>query len=264
MAGWRATLALGGLGGLLTALLLLLIPESPRWLERTGRADLARRAAARFARSRVVFSAGAVPHASATSAPQPASDGNFAGRLALLMALQLIQQVAFIGFFALGGIVLGKKGFSVREALLFVGLAGLGSPVGHLIAAAFIDKISRPMTLIGSSLVLAALGLVFAYAQAPPVVLAAQVGFVLVGSIMLSTLAIYAPEMFTTRSRGLANGLGYSANRVGAVMAPLVLLPLLNTSGPLVLFYVISTGLILQAVLVHLFGPRGTGGRTLD
>jgi putative MFS transporter len=64
LEGWRLTLSIGGVGGLLVLLMALRLPESPKWLERKGRQRAAGEALARFLASLPVSQT--VPKASAS------------------------------------------------------------------------------------------------------------------------------------------------------------------------------------------------------
>jgi MFS transporter, putative metabolite:H+ symporter len=267
LEGWQSTLILGGVGGLVVALACSRLPESPRWLERRGRTEAARNQLARFERSVAVGSPPPPPaHVGRESqAPGVASDHqNFRGRLALVIVLQFLQPLAIIGFAALSGIVLGQKGHDVHASLLFLAISALGSPIGAILASTVVDRFARHQVFIACALAMAVLGLSFAVVNSPAALMAIGAAYMIVIVIYSITLNIYAPEMFVTERRGFASGIGHAANRIGAAAVPILLLPLLMTSGAMALFLLIAATLLLSAALVFLVGPRNLAGHALN
>lgn len=267
LEGWRVALAAGGLGGAAVGCLSMFIPESPRWIEGRGRLFDAEHEAERFTLSPPVIRL-APPKRVPLQTPEPASADasdypRFKGRLALLLTLQVIQPVVLYGLTALSGIVLGQKGFSVNDSLLYISLAAFGAPVGTLLAAAIVDRVSRPSLFITCAVTLAILSFAFPFVQSAAMNVAIAAGFFLVVAVYANVLNIYGPEMFESDRRGFATGLGYGLNRAGALLVSFGLLPLLMASSALPAFGVISGSLILSATLVFLWGPRDTAGKGL-
>jgi putative MFS transporter len=135
--------------------------------------------------------------------------------------------------------------------------------VGALLASIVIDRLPRHVTFAACAILMAGLGIGFASAEAPEVAMGFGMAYMVLTVIYAMTLSIYGPEMFVTQVRAFAAGLGYAANRIGAALVPLALLPLLLETGPLVLFGFIAIVLVLSAILVMLFGPRDVSGRAL-
>jgi len=241
LEGWRLTLLAAGCGGLVVFAMALRLPESPRWLQRR--------------------TAGA----GSTEPVQPAagtSEGSFGGRLALLLALQMLLPLDLFGFTALSGVVMRQKGVDLHGSLLFLAVAGVGA-LGSLTASFFVDRFARQRLYATGCLVLGGLGLALALSTSVGVAMGIAACFFFSVTIVATTLNVYGPEMFGTARRGLATGLGYAAYRAGAAFVPLAMLPLLLSRGALPTFSVIAAGMAASAVLVVLFGPRGTAGRAL-
>ena len=76
-------------------------------------------------------------------------------------------------------------------------------------------------------------------------------------------LSIYASKIFPTSIRACATATAWSANRVGSAVAPLALLPLLHSYGPLVVLAIIAATLIVNFALIQIFGPKGLAGKPL-
>ena len=260
--GWQWSFAAGGLGGLVVAALALRLPESPRWLERVGRADLAAAELSRFEASTPLTRStameageGTVTHsAPAPIAPSPANE--FGRRLALLLALNLLVAFAVIGFVALSGVVLAQKGHDAHSSLLYMSLLALGAPLGAILASLVIDRFPRHISFSVGCLLMAALGLAFGIVESAEALVLIGGAYMVTVTILTMTLNIYGPEMFTTEKRAFASGLGYAANRLGAAIVPLALLPLLIAMGGFTMFVLIAAALLLAAVLVMVWGPR--------
>lgn len=269
--GWQATFAVGGLGGLLVAMLTLRLPESPRWLASRGRIQASGAQLRRFETSRPLgdparVSAEPAPvesHETLAPAGQAGRGPDFAKRLTLVMVLQFFQPLAVIGFAALSGVVLAKKGYDTHSSLLYVGVASLGAPLGALLASFVIDRLPRHVMFTICGIVMAILGLGFGLSSSPAAAMGIGMVYMIFIVLFTMTFNIYVSEMFVTEVRGVASGAAYAANRVGAMMVPLLLLPLLLETGATVMFSAIAATLLLSVSLVWLFGPRDLAGRAL-
>jgi putative MFS transporter len=272
LEGWQATFAVGGIGGLIIAILTLRLPESPRWLASRGRLEATDAQLRRFEASRP-FGKSAPPvappapvddhHALAPSG-QAARGPDFAKRLTLVMVLQLLQPLAVIGFAALSGVVLAKKGYDIHDSLLYVGVASLGAPLGAVLASFMIDRLPRHVMFTGCAVIMAVLGLAFGLSTSPAAAMGFGMAYMVVIVLFTMTFNIYASEMFVTEVRGLASGAAFAANRVGAMLVPIALLPLLLETNATVMFGLIAATLIASALLVWFFGPRDLAGRALQ
>ena len=77
-----------------------------------------------------------------------------------------------------------------------------------------------------------------------------------VTSIYLSLMNLYAAELFPTEARSRLLASAWALNRVGAAVAPLLLVPLLRNHGPQQMFAVIA-GTIVAAIVVTCLSPAG-------
>lgn len=262
LEGWRWALIIGAVGSLLVGLLFLVTPESPRWLIARGRHAEADEVCRRFERSAGLGAPAVAPAPDALSeAAALPSRRTILQRALLFGTLDFLSPWATIGFPLLSGAVLIGRGFQVSESLLYVGVSMFGPTIGVLLGTLFVDRLERRVTLVLCAIVMAALGVAFAGLDAPVLLMATGLGFTLVGSIYITTLNVYAAEVFPTAWRATVSSGAWGVNRIAAALVPLALLPLLKTSGAIAMFTVVAAVLVTSALLLVAFGPRQASGR---
>lgn len=251
---WRIAFIAGTAGSALAALLFCLLPESPRWLAARGRHDEAERACRRFERSRPWWDAApAVPppgQPAAGPAEVPA-----APRWPLVGGLFLLSAWATVAFPLMTGAVLAAKGFGLKDTLLYVGLSTLGPTVGTFVASFWIDRLERRRALALSAGVLVLAGGTFVATGSPAWLVASSFAFTLFSVIYTAGLNLYAAEIFPTARRARASATAWAFNRFGAAIAPLALLPLLRSEGPLAMYALVAACLLASMGLLALSPP---------
>ena len=86
--------------------------------------------------------------------------------------------------------------------------------------------------------------------------IAANALFLLASAIYVPTLTLYGAELFEAANRATGLSRAWACNRLGAVLAPLVLLPLLRNEGTIALVATIAATLAASVGLLFA-SPRG-------
>ena len=262
---WRWAMLVGAGGALVTGVLFLtLLPESPRWLAARGRTGEANSVLARLG-SRSP-GANLVPDRPAKSitADQPVARPSLLRRLAVTFGLNFLSPWATSAFPILSGAILIQKGFRLSDSLLYVGISLFGPMIGTIVAAIFVDRVERRVSIVGCAVAMLLSGASFVISMSPVWLMASGVMFGIFASLYLPTLSVYAAEMFSTVERGWTTSTGWAVNRFGSAIGLLLLLPLLHFAGPLAMFAVIGGSLLLTILLVATAGPPGRSGLAVD
>jgi putative MFS transporter len=266
-SGWRWLLIIGALGALIVWFIRRGLPESPRWYEIRNRSEDAERVLSTIERDSMREN-----HLDALPAPEEvvvaplkkASLGEvfgrqYARRTTMLWIFQILQTVGYYGFGSLAPLVLAAKGFSIFQTLGYTTLIYLGYPIGSLISIGLVERFERKWLIVGSALVMAALGLCFGFATAVPLIVVSGFLLTVTSNFFSNAFHIYQAEIFPTRIRGTAVGTAYSLSRLTSGILPFFGVALLDASGPVAVF---AAAAILMGILcldVGILGPRSTG-----
>jgi putative MFS transporter len=258
--GWRTMFVLGGLGALVVWYLRKALPESPRWLESVGRTDEAE-ALLRGIEREVERQHGPLPPP-AQAAPALPSYGlgsllnpvllprMFVGGVTLIVANTLIY-----GFVTWLPTFFVQEGRSIVASFGYAFFMSVGAPVGSLIGALTADSWGRKPTIIGASLLTILFGGIYPFIKDP--ILLTLVGFLLIVPIYILVallFAIYIPELFPTEVRLRATGICNTFGRGATIVTPFLVVALFKTYGVGGVLSLMIGLLIVQIVVVLLFG----------
>lgn len=257
---WRAMFVVGGVGALAVWYLRKALPESPRWLESVGRADAADEILVSIEREV------SLQHAPLPSPLAPLStipSRNLASLLSpALLPRMIVGGVTLIvvntliyGFVTWLPTFFVQQGLSIATSFGYSLVMSLGAPIGSAIGAFSADSCGRKPTIIGASLLTAAIGSIYPFIKNPAILVV--VGFLLIIPIyVLVTLlfAIYIPELFPTEVRLRASGICNTFGRGATILTPFIVVALFRSHGVGgVLAFMIGL-LIVQICVVLLFG----------
>jgi putative MFS transporter len=264
--GWRYMFALAGIGALIVWFLRHRMPESPRWLESTGRLDEAEATLAAIEREieartgplpavqRVVnLNVGSVP-LRALFAP------GLRGRTLVAALTAIAVNIGLYGFIAWLPTFFVSEGLSVVKSLGFVMLMSIGSPVGGLVGYLIADRIGRAKGIVIAALVSIALGWIYVMLREPAQLIV--VGFCLVTSIYtITTLGLfgYIPELFPTEVRLRGTGVAGTCGRAASIATPYLALTLyqhVGVSGVIAMVSVVLAVLCVAIMVIRVETSR--------
>jgi MFS family permease len=272
--GWRFAFALGAIIAVFTLWVRRVLPESPRWLFQKGRKAEAEAILVKLEAGESRFGA---PEAEVIAKPvAPRSSGFWSqlrrlvrdepGRLAIGCALDFTEAAGYYGIFAfLPLVVLPHVGIGERQVPIFFLIGNIGAAAGGILAAYLLDKAGRKIT-VTSFYVLAAISMLgmgeaTRGGSAGGVLWAfIVVNFCATGS-WISAYPTFA-EAFSTPLRSTGIGASVAFGRIGAAMAPPLLVFLshrvsvMAAFGVLAGFYLLGAGAMIPW---WIWGPEGRG-----
>jgi MFS transporter, putative metabolite:H+ symporter len=261
--GWRAMFVLGGIGALIVWYMRKSLPESPRWLEATGRLQEAE--ALMQAIEKEASQGQPLP------APAAASTAVVSSDVATLFAPPLLSRmiVGSICLITINTLLYGfvtwlpvffiKQGLSIATSFGYSLLMALGAPVGSAIGALTADHWGRKPTIIGASLISVVLGVIYPMISDP--VLLPAIGFALTVPIYVLVallFGVYIPELFPTEVRLRASGIVNTLGRGATIVTPFMVVALFEARGISGVMALMIGLLVVQIVAVWAFGiePR--------
>ncbi|MCF7733626.1 MAG: sugar porter family MFS transporter [Akkermansiaceae bacterium] len=281
--GWRWMFASGILPSLLFGLLLLAIPESPRWLIEQRRED-----EARAVMTKVAGPAFAASESAAIKASLAGEQGTWRELLSprlrlpltLGIALAILQQVTGINVFMYFGTTIFNNLSSetgIDAGMLAQAIIGGSGVLFTIIAIATVDKWGRkPLMFIGTAGMMVSLigmGLMAQLLEDPTTASAAMLGFIIlyiacfglsVGPVVWVILAEIFPTAVRGRALGLATCCLWLADYLVTQTFPMMdknpwLIAKMNHAFP---FYIYAFFCIVLLVVMR-FVPE-TKGRSLE
>jgi MFS transporter, SP family, arabinose:H+ symporter len=270
---WRGMLLAGLLPAGVLFILLLFVPESPRWLTKQGRSRAALEILARVnGRAAAQHELAEIEETVAQESPSIKQLFHRGMRLALLIGIVLpfFSQVSGVNVIVYyGPKVLKTTGLGHNAALYWQILFGVVSSVATLAAILTIDKLGRkPLLLsgvVGVGLMLALSGLLMAGENVSPMWLVATFAVYLAcfnfsyGSVCW----VIVSEIFPTAIRGRAMSIGIFSLWVGCALVTQTFPPLLNAVGPTITFWLYGLTIPVAFLFVLFLVPE-TKGRSLE
>lgn len=234
--GWRWGLALGAVPALYAIYVRMGLPESVRFLESKGRHEEAEKIVREFETE-------ADPSEYDTAAPpeeKPIRGGiwgpDLRKRTAAFWIVWFCVSLSYYGAFTWIPSLLVGQGFTLVRSFSFTLIITLAQLPGYAVAAWLIEVWGRRMTLsvfLGGSAVSA---LLYGMAAAEWQIIAA--GCLLSFFNLGAWGALYAigPELYPTHIRATGTGAGASFGRIGSILAPLIVPPVLAFGGNIAVF----------------------------
>ena len=272
-SGWRWMFGSETLPAVLFFVLLLGVPESPRWLTKQGRhrealTILTRVGGSQSAQEQMVQIKDAIAH-EGTSMRQLFQPG-IRVALAIAVVLAVLQQITGINVVLYYGPEIFKEaGSKAAESIDFQVLVGVVNTVFLLVAIWLIDKLGRrPLMLItsvGMGVSLALLGLAFYLEQFQgPWVLALVLAYVAAFELGMGPVVwVLMSEIFPTRIRGRAMSIATVCLWIACFLVSATFPWMLETLKGPATFWLYAAMCVVSFLFVSRFVPE-TKGKTLE
>ena len=258
--GWRAMFVLGGFGALGVWYARKSLPESPRWLEASGRTAEAEELMRRIERE-VSEEKGDLPAPAA--APTIAVSRKFSSLLTRQMLPRLfVGSVVLIvintllyGFVTWLPTFFVNEGMTIAKSFAFALVMSLGAPLGAGLGALTADRWGRKPMIIGASMIAAVFGAIYPFVRDP--ILLPLVGLMLVIPIYVLVallFGMYVPELFPTEVRLRASGICNTFGRGATIGTPFLVVSLYTQYGVGGVLAMMIGLLVVQSLVVAFFG----------
>ena len=248
---WRIIFFLSSAPALLGLVLRYYVPESPVYLNKSGRSDEARQVLDRIAKTN---GSTAMIGQLKPETPQKKSltelfSPELRRRTILLFAAWFAISVSYYGIFVYLPVRLASEGFGFMRGQIFLVVLAIVQLPGYALAAYGVEKWGRKPTLIGF-LAFSALGsFLYSFGNAYGLVVGATL---LMSFAMLGTwgcLYAFTPEVFPTPLRATGMGSSGTIARIAGLLAPSIIVPIMTTNFTLAIT-TIAAILFVSAICV--------------
>jgi sugar porter (SP) family MFS transporter len=269
---WRWQLGIAAAPAALFLVMLLGIPQSPRWLVAQKRLEEAEQVLRKLGSEKPGLELASI-RASLESDASPSSDRLFQWRYRrpIMLALVLATFNQLIGINAVLyylNDIFAMAGFDRTSQNAQAVAVGATMLISTLIALSLIDKFGRRTLLlvgsVGLAICLAAIATIFHFKQHQQLLLVFLVGYVAFFAFSQGAVIwVYLSEIFPDRVRAHGQSLGSSTHWVmnAIVSAAFPVIATQSQSGPFFMFLVV---VILQFIVVLRFFPETSGVRLED
>lgn len=252
MDAWRAIFFATSLPALVGVVLRLYVPESPMFLNRSGKGAQARAVLQRVARTNGRLEP--IPELAPENAAKPRLAALFEGVLrrrsvCLFLAWMLIS-IAYYGVFVYLPVRLGAQGFGFMRGQEFLIVLALVQLPGFALSAYGVERWGRKPTLVGFLLLSAAGCMCYSLGSSTLLVVGSTLlmSFALLGT--WGALYAFTPEVYPTQLRASGMGMAGAVARFGGLFAPSIVAPVMATHFTLALA-MLATFLALGALAIR-------------
>ncbi|MBR6203595.1 MAG: MFS transporter [Candidatus Methanomethylophilaceae archaeon] len=226
--GWRAAFFVGAVPALFAAVLRQAVPESPRYLEITGRHEEANEIVSRMERQAGVASKDDGPEEDKTvkvgwaeSLKKLWSRRNLRSTV-VLWVIWFGINFGYYGFVLWTPSLLMEEGFSMVRSFEFVLIMCFAQLPGYFSAAYLVEKVGRKPTMIVYFMGTALASWLFGHASSEMEILATGCLLYFFALGAWGCVYSYTPEVYPTDIRASGSGWASAFGRVGALIAQIV------------------------------------------
>ncbi|MEE2527542.1 MFS transporter [Pseudarthrobacter sp. J75] len=270
---WRWVFGLLFIPAILVMFFRRYVPETPRFLASKGRLDEANLVITRLARGKL---SGKIedPEVYITAVPGPAVtqttghwkdalQGRLLKRTVLLCIAVCMSYAAQISMLTLMPTILVSQGYAVNTSLWFTLIMQSGSLLGACTAAFLASRVPRKKVLTAAAILGCVAGLSMAFlASSIVLVVAFGVLFNFAVIILNTTIWLFAPELYPTRTRGFGTSIILAAGSLSGGLFPLISGVIFDSAGLLGMFATLAGLFIILGIVVQF--PPETFGKPLE
>lgn len=271
--GWRAAFFIGAVPALFAAVLRFLTPESPRYLELSGRYDKADALVSKLEdEAGISYTGGQAPQGDGKRPSMLRAFGSLwtkrhVRRTFVLWIIWFGINFGYYGFVQWTPTLLGDRGFDLVVSLRFTLIMSLAQLPGYALAALLIEKIGRKpvLTLFMAGTALAAWLFGHSSSEAQVLAFGCLLYFFALGA--WGCVYSYTPELYPLKVRGVGVGWAMAFGRVGAFLAPQIVPKVYNAYGAekgFSMVFVILTVVFLAVAVTVLVVGEETKGKAVD
>jgi len=256
---WRWVLATSALPALLTLLMRIGIPESPRWLKHNGQADLAKSIVDKYLGEGYY-------HAEAIDAEEQRPTGlgelfkgeNFK-RLAFCSVLWAANVGPFFAIFTFAPTVL--TALNIQNETLGTIILNSFATIGAIIGMASLEHVGRRMqTLITFGATTVALAVIGIWGSAPGLVVVILFAiFALFNAAQGNLTVVYPSEIMPTEVRATGIGVACAVSRISAAVGTFLLPIGIDSIGVAACMLIGAAVLLIGLVYSYFEAPETTG-----
>ncbi len=273
--GWKPMFFIGSFPILLSLLIPILLPESPRWLAGRGRSAEAGRKLSAIERSIEVSTRQPLDSYEPVDLPSTLTNQStwrelfsdrYRGRTVGICLLWISAYACTYSIAAwLPTLLTRFYGLPLQLALEYAVLTSIAGAFGCVALATVVDRLRRQTVFLTCFVVTAAatgmLGVLNGGAPATFIILMSITSFFLL--IATGALYLYTPELFPTRIRAMGTGFASFCLRLTAIATPFGV-GILVTSGYIRGFYWALFGLAVAGIFSALRASYETAGKILE
>jgi len=272
--GWRYAFWIGAVPALFAAVLRMAVPESPRFLEVSGKPEEADRLITLMEKQAGISNGDSFQTKLPDSAAGKAKvsflelwSGKYLRTTLVLWVIWFGINFGYYGFVLWTPTLLVGKGFTLIKSFEFTFIMCLAQLPGYFSAALLVEKIGRKPVLSAYFAGTALAAWFFGHAATTGQVLAFGCLLYFFSLGAWGCVYAYTPEVYPTVARGSGSGWAAAFGRLGAFTAPFVVPVIYNRLGAEVgytyVFIMLMAVFAVVAVVVALFGKE-TMGKSLE
>jgi len=250
---WRLIFFVTGIPALVGVVFRFFVPESPLYLNKSGRSAEARAVLQRVAAAnRVSVEIGSLePQQMERKSVLALFAAGCRRRSICLLAAWMLISIAYYGVFVYLPVKLAGQGFGFMRGQVFLILLALVQLPGFALAAHGVERWGRKPTLIGFLLLSAAGCMLYSLGQSTALVVGSTLlmSFALLGT--WGALYAFTPEVYPTDLRASGMGTAGAIARFGGLFAPSIIAPVMASQFTLALA-ILSSFLAMAALAIFM------------